>query len=86
MNKDDVTLPTVQLESLLMTWTLDALEGRNIANADVGGAFLMPDIVDFVLVTIDGKVVDIMCEANPSYMQYVTYEHNKKVLYMQLRK
>ena len=86
MNKDDVTSPTVQLESLLMTWTIDALEGRNIATADVGGAFLLPDIVDFVLVKIDGEVVDIMCEANPSYMQYVTCEYNKKVLYMKLRK
>ena len=31
-------------------------------------------------------MVDIMCDANNSYKQYVTYKYGKKVLYMRLLK
>lgn len=84
--KDEFASPTAQLESLIMTWVIDALENRDTATADVGGAFLLSDITDFVLIKLDGEVVDIICEANPSYTEYVTNENNKKVLYMKLRK
>ena len=46
--KEEVTSPTVQLESLILTMLIDAQEGRDIAVADVGGAFLLSEMPDYV--------------------------------------
>lgn len=78
--------PTVHLESLLMTWTIDAYKGRDAGSVDIAGAFLLSDIVDFVLVKLTGDAVNVMCEGNPSYSKYVTKERGKLMLYMKLRK
>ena len=31
---------------------------------------------------MQGKFVDIMCEVNPEYKEYVRYEHGQEVLYL----
>jgi hypothetical protein len=38
--KSDATSPTVSLEAVLITSTIDTFEGRDIAIVDVPGAFL----------------------------------------------
>ena len=45
----------------------------------------MPKIAEFVLVKIDGGMLDIMCDANPRYKGFVTMECGKNVLYLKLR-
>ena len=34
----------------------------------------------------EGEFVDIMCEVNPEYENFVTYERGKKVLYVLILK
>ena len=86
MNKDEVTSPTIHLESLILSMVIDGHERRDVATCDVAGAFLIPDIDSFIIIKLDGDMVDIMCEANHKYKNYVTYECGKKVLYMRLLK
>ena len=83
--KEEVTSPTVQLESLILTMLIDAQEGRDIAVADVGGAFLLSEMPDYVRVKITGKLVDIMCLVRPEYDKFVTIENGRKILYMRLK-
>ena len=64
---------------------IDAYEQRDVAILDVGGAFLLSKIAEFVLVKIDGGMLDIMCDANPRYKEFVTMERGRKVLYLKLR-
>ena len=64
INRDDVSSPTVQLESLMISLLIDAHEHLDVATADIVGAYLLADIKDFVLVTISGKTVDVMCRVN----------------------
>ena len=52
---------------------------------DVGGVFLLSKIAEFVLIKVNGKDLEAILEANPSYRKYVTIEHGKKVLYLKLR-
>ena len=59
-------------------------ERRDVATCDVVGAFLILDIDIFIVIRLDGDMVDIMCDANNSYKTYVTYEYGKRVLYMRL--
>ena len=65
---------------------IDALEKRDVATADVEGAYLHADMPDFVLLKMTGEAVDIMCKVNPSYSKFVAIENGKKVLYLRLLK
>ena len=54
VNRDDVSSPTVQLESLMITLLIDAHEQRDVATANVAGAYLLANMNDFVVVKING--------------------------------
>ena len=41
---------------------------------------------DFVLIRLSGEDVDMMCNANPTYEQFVTNENGRKTLFLQLKK
>jgi hypothetical protein len=84
--KEDAASPAVSLESLILSLMIDSYEGRDVATADVAGAFLKGDMPDFVLIKLVNEEVDIMCDVDASNKQYITYEGSKKVLYMQLNK
>jgi hypothetical protein len=86
IQKEEVTSPTVQLESLMLSLLIDAHEKRDVATADVAGAFLLADMEDYVVVKIIGETAEIMCKVNPKYESYIGYENGKKVLYMKLIK
>ncbi len=78
--------PTVSLEGLIASMIIDAVEKRKVAIFDVPGAYLhaeMP-IDKRVLMVLRGQFVDIMCQVNPEYEKYVTYQGKTKVLYLQL--
>jgi hypothetical protein len=49
--KSDATSPTVSLEAVLLTATIDAFEGRDVTIVDVPGAFLTADIDEVVYVS-----------------------------------
>ena len=86
INRDEVSSPTVQLESLMISLLIDAHKRRDVAMADVTGAYLLANMNDFVLVKISGSSVDIMCKVNTMFKQYVCIEKGRKVLYLQLTK
>jgi len=78
--------PTVLTNALMLLITIDSKEGKDVATADVVGAYLNADMPDFVVMKLVGAIVNIMCKVNPKYKRFVTYEKRKKVLYLQLLK
>ena len=86
ISKEEVTSPTVQLESLMLSILIDSYEGRNVATADVKGAYLLSDMKDFVVVRVHGEALNIMLKVQPEYNKFLTVEKGKKVLYLQLLK
>ena len=74
INKEDVSSPTVQLESQMLTLLVDAYERRDVATADVVGAYLMALIDDYILVKLTQESADLMCEVNKDLKKYVTKE------------
>ena len=52
---------------------IDGHERRDVATCDAAGSFLIPYIDNFIVIQLDGDMVDIMCDANNSYKTYVTY-------------
>jgi hypothetical protein len=77
-DKQHTTSPTVSTDGLMVSLVTDSLEQRDVATADVTGAYLNADMDEFVLIKLSGDATDIMCEANNNYKKFVTVEKRKK--------
>jgi hypothetical protein len=84
--KEETTSPTVSTDALMISLMIDTKERRDVATADVEGAYLHADMEDFVLLKLVGEAVNIMGQVNPKYEKFVVIENGKKVLYLQLLK
>ncbi len=84
--KEETTSPTVSTDALMLSLLIDASERRDVATADVAGAYLHADMDDFTLLRVEGTEVDILCNVCEDYKKYVCYENGKKVLYLMLLK
>ena len=78
--KAETASPTVSLEASMMSLMIDALEEKDVATADVGGAFLHREMKDLLLLKVTGDSVDIMCKKKPGYEEYITMEKRKEGL------
>ena len=62
------TSPTAALESVLLTSTIDAKEGRDVAVIDIPNAFVttrIEDKNDIVTVRLRGKLAELMVATAP---------------------
>jgi hypothetical protein len=82
-NKAETSSPTVSNEALMYTIIVDAKEHRDVATADVVGAYLTADMVDFTLMKLTGDAVYIMLKVDQSYSKFVTTENGKRTIYLQ---
>ena len=74
-------------ESVLITATLDAHEGRNVRICDIPGAFLSEDMDEDVKMALCGRLAERMVNIAPQiYRQKVTHEKGRRVIYVTLKK
>ena len=85
-DKSETASPTVATDALMLTIIVDAYEQRDVATADVVGAYLKAFMTDFVVMKFSDESVDILCELNKKHKQFVTIEGGKRVLYVRLVK
>jgi hypothetical protein len=92
MSREDVSSPTVNTESTLLTAVIEAEEGREVATCDIPNAFIQTQMEESkqggnrTIMKIKGCLINILCEMDPSYDEYVIYENNIKVLYVHITK
>ena len=84
--REQVSSPTISNDSLFALLTVSAAERRKIISWDVEGAYLLADQDDFVLVKFTGESVDVLCQVDVGYQEFVTYGNGKKILYLELLK
>jgi hypothetical protein len=91
LSREDESIPTAALESIMLTAVIDAHEGRNLMMYDIPNAFiqaLMPKIQageERIMLKITGVLVNMLVKLNPElYGPYVVYEKTMKVLYVQV--
>ena len=83
----DATSPTVSTEAVMITATIDALEGRDVAVVDIPGAYLSADMDNETHVVFRGTLEEMMAMANTAlYRPFVSYETGKMALYVRLQK
>ena len=68
--------PTIAIEALFESLLIDSHEGIPVQAVHVPGAYLYASLPDdkVVQMKFEGEFVDIMCEVNPEYENFVTYE------------
>lgn len=87
ISKEDSTSPAAHPDSLIATLVVDAMEDREVATADIAGAYLKAYMPDTVFLRVTGPAVDALMRINPTkYKEYITFEKGKKVLYLRLVK
>ena len=83
----DATSPTVSTEAVMLTATIDALEGRNVAVVDKPVAYQSVDMDNEVHVVFRRTLAETMVMDDPAlYRPFVSYETGKPVPYFQLLK
>ena len=87
MEREDTASPTTALESVLLSATIDAKEGRDVATVDIPNAFIQTEIPQEegkgrIVLKIRGQLVDILEQIDPgTYKPFVQYENGAKILY-----
>ena len=85
--KEEKTSPTVATESVMLTSTIDAKEGRDVATVDIPGAFMHSDQDETVHLRLQGTLTDLLVKCNPKlYRKYVVTEGRQCMLYVELIK
>ncbi len=85
--KEEAAAPTVALESVFITSTIDAKESRKVVTIDDPGAFLHANNDDYVIMKMVGTLAELMVKTNSKlYRQYVVLEKGRSVLYLRLQK
>jgi Reverse transcriptase (RNA-dependent DNA polymerase) len=79
--------PTVAIESVMLSCTVDAKEYRDVGIVDIPNAFMQVDMDDTVHVKLKGKMAELLVKIDPKlYRPYVLMENRKPVMFMELRK
>ncbi len=66
--KDEVTVPTVALESVFLTAAIDAKENQKVVTIDIPGAFLHADNDDYIIMKMVGTLAELWSRQAPSYI------------------
>ena len=68
LSKEDTSSPTVPTEGLMLSCMIDEMEGRDIATADISGAFLQTDYdKGDINIKPEGAMVTLLDDIDPEY-------------------
>jgi hypothetical protein len=75
--KEETSAPTVAMESLFLSCTIDAKERRTVLTSDIPGAFMQTDVDEVMHVRLEGPLASLLAKVDPNlYKKYL--EHDKK--------
>jgi hypothetical protein len=64
-SKEDTSAPTVAIESVMLSATIDAMEKRDIVTVDIPGAFMQSDIDEVMHVKFEGEIAEMLVRMDP---------------------
>jgi hypothetical protein len=85
--KEDASAPTVSIEAVMLSATIDAMEGRDVATVDIPGAFVQADMDEVVHVKFEGEMAEMLVKLDPKpCRKCVKDENGKTVVHVELLK
>ena len=89
ISKEDTSSLTVSTEGLMLSCMIDEMEGREVATADIPGAFLQTkyDKGD-IQIKLEGDMITLLEQIDPEYYKYFIYtdKRGKKCMYAEVKK
>jgi hypothetical protein len=86
-SKEEASAPTVAIESVMLSATIDSMEECDVATLDIPGPFIQADIDEVVHVNFEGEIAEMLLRMDPKlYQKYVKDVNGKAVLYVELLK
>jgi len=76
ISREEASSPTLSTHALMATCLIDAIECRDIATADIPGAFLQADMDEDMWIKFEGEMVDILLKLDQE-----RYGSGRKFLY-----
>jgi len=92
MDQEKVFSPTVMTELTMITSIIEVRENRDVATCDIPNAFIQTEVErqdkdrHRTMMKIRGPLVEILCEIDPTYKQFVVNEYNIQMLYVHIIK
>ena len=66
LSKEDMSSPNVSTEGLMIFYMIDAMEGQEVATADIPGAFLHTDYdKGYIHIKLEGAMVKLLEDIDP---------------------
>ena len=85
-SKEEMSSPTIWVESLFLSSMIDAKENRKVMTCDIPSAFMQANIYEQLILKFDGDLVELLVQVDPMHQLYITYEGRQPVLYTELDK
>ena len=87
MAKEEAVAPTVCLDSVFETATINAKECRKVVTIDIPGAFLHANNDNYMIMRMNGTCTELMVKTDPKlYQKYIALGKGRQVLYLRLQK
>jgi hypothetical protein len=73
--KEDGASPTVAIDSILISATIDTQEGRDVATINIPGAFLNAYNDNKMIMLLKGRLAELMVQVDPQlYPKYIIHD------------
>ena len=87
MTKEENSAPTVSIEALLLSCTIDAIKERETAIVDIPGTFMQAEMNDTVHRKMEGRLVELLMKVEPKlYRKFLSVESGRSTMYVKLKK
>ena len=74
LSKEDMSLPTMSTKGLMLLCIIDTMEDREVATADIPGAFLKNDYdKGDIHIKLEGDMATLLEDTEPEYYKYFIY-------------
>jgi hypothetical protein len=71
-SKKETSSPTVAIKALMLSCIMDAKEDRDVATANIPGAFMQTDMVDTIHMVLEGTTAELLVKIDPKlYRKYL---------------
>jgi hypothetical protein len=71
----------------MLSCTIDAHKGHNVATADIPGAFMQTDMDGTVHMMLEGKMAELLARLDPKlYRKHLMIKKGKPIMYVELKK
>jgi len=76
-NNEDASTPTADVESVMKSCAIDAMEQRDVATADIPAAFMHADMDEVVQVRLKGTMAELLTKIDPPQTSGLRCRHQQ---------